>query len=161
MIASAFMANAQSKATVPTVFAAACIVIGVFGPLVKVGADVEFLGDVSTSPTVYGLMQTKALILIAIAVIAVLMAVRGMGKWLWACAAGVWLTLLWDMIRGWMTPKDESAFGQITDAISSEVSKAVGEQLGGLIFDFTSLSWGGFMFLAGCLGIIWAAIKGR
>lgn len=161
MIAFALMANAQSKAMVPTVLAAAGIVAGLFGPIVRVGADLEFVGPVGIEPTYYGNFENQGIILMAIAALALVMAMRGMGKLLWVCAAGVWITLLWDVIMGVTTPKDESVYGQITDAISGEISKYASEHLGGVIFEFTSLSWGGFALLGGALLMVWAAIRGR
>lgn len=163
MLAFAVMTNAQSKAMVPTVLAAAGIVAGLFGPIVRVGADLEFVGPVGIEPTYYGNFENQGIILMAIAALALVMAMRGMGKLLWVCAAGVWITLLWDVIVG-MTksePKDDSLFGQVTDAISGEVAKYASEHLGGVIFEFTSLSWGGFALLGGALLMIWAAIRGR
>lgn len=159
MIASASMTNAQSKAMVPTVLAAVAIVAGLFGPLAKVGGEVELIGDVSTSPTYFDFFATQSYVLIALSVVALAMALRGM-KLIWLCAIGVWVTLLWDVIRGGTTPKDDSIGGQIKDLISDEVGKVVSEH-GGILFDVTSLSWGGFALLAGALLMIWAGIKGR
>ncbi|MHC4844946.1 MAG: hypothetical protein ACYTCU_02165 [Planctomycetota bacterium] len=153
------MPNAQSKAMVPTVLAAVGIVAGLFGPLARVGGEVELLGEVSTQPTYFDFFATQSYVLIALSAVALVMALRGM-KLIWICAIGVWVTLLWDIIRGATTPKDDSIGGQIKDLISNEVGKAVSEHAG-VLFDITSLSWGGFALLGGALIMIWAGIKGR
>ncbi len=144
---------ARSEGSITATIGALALLVGVFAPL----ADVDVYGSVS----LFDLSETQGLLLLAAASATLYAVFTASTRWLWLCALGAWVGLLYPLVKSWLTPRDESALGQLQDALTSAASDAFADVFGDVVMDITHLRWGGGVLLAGCVLLTVAAVRRR
>jgi len=143
----------RAELALAPVLAAAAIVTGVFAPL----ADIEVYGSVS----LFDVSQVQAVLLLAVASAALLAGLTGGRRWLPLCALGAWAGLFYPLLERWLTPRDESALGQLSEAFSSAVHDAFGDVVLDVAGDVTQARWGVLALVGGCVLLTVAAWRRR
>jgi hypothetical protein len=133
--------------------AAVAILVGVFAPL----ADVEVYGSIS----LFDISETQGLLLLAVAAATLLVVFSRAWRRLPLCALAAWAALFYPLLQRWLTPRDDSPFGQIKDAFSKAASDAFGDVATDVVMDVTHVRWGGVVLVGGCILLTVVAVRRR
>lgn len=127
---------------------AAMLVAGLFLPL----ASLPLYGDLSY----YRISPFESYIVIAFAVLAPLLVLFNKPKLLMLAPIGIWLTLFFPAIEGYLKPAKESFLGKVSDKMASSMQDVVLD----LFLNILELGLGAYLFIAGLvLFTIFSALR--
>jgi len=100
--------------------------------------------------------RTQALILLLAAAVQILCAIRKERIGMIACAVAMWGALAWPVLRDLLFPSEE---GNVLMEAARKVGTAAKEIATDVVWQFSDLSWGMLVLLAGCVFATLAALS--
>ena len=114
------------------------IAAGVFLPL----AVVPVYGEV----TYNGIAEPQSYVVIGFSLSGVVLLVMGSYSRVWLAALGIWITLLFPLIKSKITPDRRGTISRAVDTITKPAEDLATD----FLLHITELSWGGLVLVTGC-----------
>lgn len=130
---------AQNRNHLLTYVGAVMVIVGAFAPLVTLPA----IGAVSY----YDAANPEVFLLILFAALGPVFIIMQRTALTAVSPVGVWLVLLWPVIQGLTSERDEGLIGRATRAVTDPLETYAAN----LFTNVTELSWGGFVLLVGAV----------
>ncbi len=140
-----------------TCLGAILFIVGVFLPL----ASIPVVGDISY----YRIDNTSGLLVVVLAAAAPALIFMNRSKMTALSAVGVWLVLLWPMLKNMGGGSDDSGVGGMIGDLVDSASDPLADLAGELFSNIDIFSLGGLVFVAGLLilsvGSIMTSLKSK